>query len=106
MHSRCEIRRFLPNTILLPCSFVPPFQRLNPVFTENDHASFPLTVKIHQLYKKNGLFVKVKDWDRGLTNDELGSVQIPAKALIEGIGKPIEFKINPPHGKEKKDAVS
>lgn len=61
---------------------------------------------MQEVINKDGLFVKVKDWDRGLKNDDLGSVQISAKTLIQGTGEVIEFKLNPPHGKEEKDAVS
>jgi len=73
---------------------------LDPVFTEETNNAFVLDCPVMELYAKNGIFVKVKDWDRGIGgDDDLGSLQIPADVLYDFGSEAKEFKIDPPSGK-------
>eukprot|EP00980_Cylindrotheca_fusiformis_P028587 scaffold22613_cov126-Cylindrotheca_fusiformis.AAC.7 len=73
---------------------------LNPVYGEKENNKFVLDCSISELFGANGIYVKVKDWDRGVGgNDDLGSVQISAEALYEC--KEQEFHLDPPPGKNE-----
>ena len=53
----------------------------------------------------NGLHIKVKDFDAvGLKNDDLGSITIEPKKLLEAKGERMVFKLNPPLKQEGNDA--
>ena len=53
----------------------------------------------------SGLHLKVKDYDLGpQKSDDLGSITIDPKTLLEAKGERMVFKLNPPLKKEGKDA--
>jgi hypothetical protein len=71
---------------------------LNPVFGEKQNNSFVLDCSISELFGANGIFIKVKDWDRGVGgNDDLGSLQITAESLYECQEQ--EYHLDSPPGK-------
>jgi Ca2+-dependent lipid-binding protein len=77
-----------------------PLCSLNPVFTEETNNTFVLDCPVMDLYTKNGIFLNVKDWDRGIGgDDDLGSVQIPPDVLYDFGSEAKEFQIEPPSGK-------
>jgi hypothetical protein len=71
---------------------------LNPVFGEKQNNAFVIDCSISELFGADGIFIKVKDWDRGVGgNDDLGSLQITAESLYECQEQ--EYHLDSPPGK-------
>lgn len=79
---------------------------LDPVFTSDYDPTFPLSVRKKELTEKGGLYFKVKDYDPGRSNDELGGVLVSAEDLLSpaAAAGAVEYKLDPPKGKKGKDA--
>lgn len=73
---------------------------LNPKFTPKQHNTFVIDCCISELFGAQGIYVRVKDWDRGIGgNDDLGSVQISAEDLYACTEK--EYHLDSPPGKNE-----
>jgi len=75
---------------------------LNPVFSESTKSTFILVCTDKELLNEGGLLLKIKDWDLGASNDDLGTVVIPASEFLESPsqeGK--EYPIKAPSGGTK-----
>ena len=79
---------------------------LDPIFTIKHDSFFILSVSAEELIANKGLLFKVKDYDKMVSNDELGTVTVPAQSILGANGERLEFKLTPPYGKEEKNAVS
>jgi len=75
-------------------------KNLNPKFTSKEKNSFVIDCSISELYGSQGIFISVKDWDRGVGgNDHLGSVRISAEDLYACTEK--EYHLDSPPGKNE-----
>jgi len=73
-------------------------KNLNPEFTSKHNHSFVIDCSISELFGNGGIYIKVKDWDRGVGgNDNMGSVQISAEDLYALEEK--EYHLDSPPGK-------
>ena len=81
--------------------------RLNPDFSDVHNNTYAFHCYATDLFELGGLVFKVKDWDRIGKNDDLGTVQVPAKDLyLSSKGDNSEYKLLPPKGHEGEDAGS
>ena len=79
-------------------------QTLNPVFDVESDSAFVLENPAKDVFEAGGLEFKIKDWDRVGSNDDLGTVIVPAKTLYESWEGTKEMKILHPSGKEGQEA--
>lgn len=83
------------------------FFRLNPDFSEDHKNKYAFHCYATDLFEVEGLTFKVKDWDRVGSNDDLGTVQVPAKDLyLSSKGAKVEYQLAPPAGREAENAGS
>jgi len=80
---------------------------LDPDFGEGHHNVYAFHCYATDLFEIGGLTLKVKDFDRILANDDLGTTLVPAMDLYDSSkGQSREYKLNPPEGYEGRDAGS
>lgn len=76
---------------------------LNPKFTARQKNAFLIDLSVEELFGAQGLRIKVLDWDRGMgKDDDLGLAHIQAESLYKC--KEMEYRLNPPAGRENEDA--
>lgn len=81
--------------------------RLNPDFSEDHKNKYAFHCYATDLVEVGGLVFKAKDWDRVGSNDDLGTVQVPAEDLyFSSKGADVEYQLVPPAGHEGGNAGS